>query len=239
MKTEFLFSQGYHGAGPVWTKGRPGVLDTDTAYQVEYEYNDINSVEIAMKKAESDGGVAGIIVSAFDYRYSRELVMARQEWVEEVRDLCKKTGALLILDDVRAGFRLSLSSSWAGMYSVTPDLVCYSKAIANGYALSALVGSEACRQAGAEKVFATGSFWFSSCAMAAALATLEELEKRNVVEELKTVGNMLKNGLEEQGDEVGMKIKVTGPPSMPFLSFDEDQPFNRPRGNLFTEECAR
>ena len=47
-----------------------------------------------------------------------------------------------------------------------------SKAIANGYALSALVGSDCCRS-GAEKVFATGSFWFSAAAQTAALSTLE------------------------------------------------------------------
>ena len=51
--------------------------------------------------------------------------------------------------------------------------VIFKKAIANGYALSALVGSDACRS-GAEKVFATGSFWFSAGAQAAALATLKE-----------------------------------------------------------------
>jgi len=231
--------KGYHGAGPIWTKGRPGVLETDTAYQVEYEYNNLHSVEEALEKAAEDGGVAAVIVSAFDYRYSREMTMASKEWAEGVRALCTKTGALLILDDVRAGFRLSLSSSWSGLYGVTPDLVCYSKAIANGHALSALVGSEDCRQAGAEKVFATGSFWFSSCAIAAGLATLEELENRNAVEELSTVGNMLKKGLVEQSQEVGLKIKVTGPPSMPFLSFDEDQPMSRARGELFTAECAR
>ena len=180
-----------------------------------------------------------MIVSAFDYRYSREMAMASNEWAKGVKDLCTKTGVLLILDDVRAGFRLSLSSSWSGMYGVTPDLVCYSKAIANGHALSALVGSQACRQAGAEKVFATGSFWFSSCAMAAGLATLEQLEKRNAVQELEMVGNMLKEGLERQGKELGLNLKVTGPPSMPFLSFDDDQPFKRPRGDLFTAECAR
>ena len=52
------------------------------------------------------------------------------------------------------------------------------QAISNGHALSALVGSKRCRDHGAEKVFATGSFWFSSAAQAAALATIVQLEKR-------------------------------------------------------------
>ena len=50
--------------------------------------------------------------------------------------------------------------------------LCFWQAIANGYALSALVGSDNCRS-GSEKVFATGSFWFSAAAQAAALTTLK------------------------------------------------------------------
>ena len=61
-------------------------------------------------------------------RYSHEQEMASPGWVAGVRQLCDTTGALLILDDVRAGFRLSLSNSWSALYSVTPDLVCFSKA---------------------------------------------------------------------------------------------------------------
>ena len=121
---------GYHGAGPVWTRGRPGVLESDTAHQLHYEYNNMDSVEEAARRAEDEeggGGVAAVVVSAFDYRYSREQDMATREWAEGVRALCDRTGALLVLDDVRAGFRLALSSSWAGMYGVVPDMVCYSK----------------------------------------------------------------------------------------------------------------
>ena len=101
------------------------------------------------------------------------------------------------------------------------------------------MGSRSCREAGAEKVFATGSFWFSGRAMSAGLATLDQLEKRNAVEELRRAGEGLKAGLEKQGEELGLAVKVTGPPAMPFLSFGEDRPFSRPRGELFTQECAR
>ena len=114
-----------------------------------------------------------MIVSAFDYRFSQDLKMPSEEFVRGVRDICDKNGAMLILDDVRAGFRLSLHGTWHGLFGIKADLLCYSKAIANGYALSALIGSDSCRS-GAEKVFATGSFWFSAAAQAAALATLKE-----------------------------------------------------------------
>ena len=61
--------RGYHGAGPVWSPGRPGVLSSDTASQLEYQYNSLSSLQDAFRRGEERGGVAAVIVSAFDYRY--------------------------------------------------------------------------------------------------------------------------------------------------------------------------
>ena len=47
-KTVLVQPQGYHGAGPVWTKGRPGVLENDTAHQIDYEYNNLESIKSAV-----------------------------------------------------------------------------------------------------------------------------------------------------------------------------------------------
>ena len=179
-----------------------------------------------------------MVVSAFDYRFSRDLEMPSKEFAHGVRDICNETGALLILDDVRAGFRLSLHGSWQGLHGINPDLLCYSKAIANGYALSALLGSESCRP-GAEKVFATGSFWFSAGAQAAALATLDILKEENVIAKIDSVGKLFRSGLLEQAEELGLTIQVSGPSSMPYLTFKGDKPFERPRGMTFSSECCR
>jgi glutamate-1-semialdehyde 2,1-aminomutase len=77
----------------------------------------------------ANGDLAAIVVSAFDYRFSRDLEMPTEEFVKGVRDICDKTGALLILDDVRAGFRISMHGSWHGLYEINVDLLCYSKVL--------------------------------------------------------------------------------------------------------------
>ncbi|GIT33644.1 MAG: hypothetical protein Ct9H300mP3_11750 [Gammaproteobacteria bacterium] len=79
--------------------------------------------------------------------------------------LCKEHGIVLIVDDVRAGFRINLSGSNVA-YGFTPDLICFGKAIANGYPLSALVGNNDLKKA-AEKVYFTGTQFFSAPPMAA------------------------------------------------------------------------
>ena len=239
-KKRFVLRQpsGYHGAGSVWTNGRPGVLSSDTAFQLHYEYNNLESVIAAANTCEAIGDIAAIIVGAFDYRYSRDLILPSPSFANGVRKLCDKIGALLIVDDVRAGFRISNQGSWFGMFGIRCDLLCYSKAISNGYALSALLGSKACREEGAEKVFATGSFWFSSCAQVAAYTTISLIEEENVIKEMRKNGRKLIFGLLKQADEIGLKITVSGPDTMPFVTFDGDVPFDRPRAMTFCKECC-
>ena len=130
-----------------------------------------------MRQAAAEAGddLAGILVSPFkhDAGYDQELV--DPAFARGLRALCDATGAALILDDVRCGFRLHLGSSWEPV-GVDPDLSAWSKAIANGHPLAAVLGNDAFRD-GARQLFVTGSFWFSAVPMAAAIATITALAR--------------------------------------------------------------
>ena len=95
------------------------------------------------------------------------------------RRLCTQAGAALVLDEVRTGMRLHLSGSWEPL-GIRPDLCAWSKAIANGYALAAVTGTDALRDA-AGRIFTTGSFWAGSVVMAAGLATLAVARRDGLV----------------------------------------------------------
>src|SRR5690606_4247029 len=110
-----------------------------------------------------------------------------------VRQECTRAGAVLILDDVRAGFRLDVAGSWERL-GVQPDLSAYSKAIANGYPLSAITGSDSLRDA-ATRVYVTGSFWFSGAPMAAAVATIRQLRDTDAMSLIERAGIQLREGL--------------------------------------------
>ena len=150
-----------------------------------------------------------------------------------MRKLCDQTGAALILDDVRAGFRLDLGGSWQTV-GVKPDLAAYSKAIANGYTLAAVTGCEKFREA-ASAVYMTGSFWCGAASMAAALKTLEIFERDNTIERIATLGQRLRDGLEAQAKSHGMVLKQTGPAQMPTVLFAGDVDVEK--GRLFTAEA--
>jgi glutamate-1-semialdehyde 2,1-aminomutase len=145
---------------------------------------------------------------------------------------------VLALDDVRAGFRLHLGGSWEPL-GVRPDVSAYSKAIANGYPLAAVLGRDSLREA-AQQVFATGSFWFAAVPMAAALATLEALEAEGGIERMRRAGTRLRDGLGRQARAHGLRIVQSGPVQLPFLTFAADTAAGTfDRANVFTGEAAR
>ena len=92
-------------------------------------------------------------------------------YARRARELCDQTGALLVVDDVRAGFRVARDCSWSAI-GVQPDLSTWGKCIANGHPISALLGNDKARAAAAS-IYVTGSFWFAGAAMAAGIETLQ------------------------------------------------------------------
>ena len=139
---------------------------------------------------------------------------------------------------MRAGFRLHLGGSWEP-FGVRPDLSAYSKAIANGYPLAAVLGRDSLRDA-AQQVFVTGSFWFAAVPMAAALATLEALEAERGIERMARAGAILREGLARQAHAHGLRVTQSGPVQLPFLTFAADVAAGTfDRANVFTGEAAR
>src|SRR5580658_9675810 len=225
-RTKILVARGaYHGAAP-WCTPRPaGTTPADRANLGYYTFNDLASVHQAAAEAGDD--LAGIMVSPFkhDAGYDQELV--DPAFARGLRALCDATGAALILDDVRCGFRLALGSSWEPI-GVDPDLSAWSKAIANGYPLAAVLGNDRFR-AGASDIFVTGSFWFSAVPMAAAIATIKALGDEGAIEAMKRAGTALRDGICSQAASWGLEVNYTGPVQMPYLTFagDEDYALGR------------
>ena len=223
----------YHGAAPWCTPRLAGVTTADRANLGHYRFNDLESVAAAAAAIGPD--LAAIVASPFkhDAGYDQELV--DPAFARGLRELCDETGAALILDDVRCGFRLHLGSSWEPI-GVLPDLSAWSKAIANGHPLAAVVGSDRFRDAAAS-IFVTGSFWFSAGAMAAAIATISALGDEGAIETMDRVGTALRAGIIEQASRRGLEISYTGPAAMPYLTFAGDR--DHELGGVFAAAAIR
>jgi glutamate-1-semialdehyde 2,1-aminomutase len=218
----------YHGSAPWCTPWPGGTTAEDRVHQIDYIYNDVASLHAAAEQGSGD--LAGILVSAFrhDARYAQELPTG--EFAAATRALADRCNAPLILDDVRAGFRIDLGGSWEPL-GVRPDLSAFSKALGNGYPIAAITGNEALREA-AQQIFVTGSFWCGAEPMAAAVATLDKLHRVDAVAQMTRIGGLLRDGLQAQANRLGLELRQTGPAQLPIVLFDDDPDFAK--GNLFT-----
>jgi glutamate-1-semialdehyde 2,1-aminomutase len=211
----------YHGAAPWCTPMPAGVIDEDRAHIHTYEYNNIESLEAAVKAAGDD--LAGIFAAPFKHDAFIDQALPDPAYAKRAREICDQTGALLIVDDIRAGFRLTRDCSWE-LIGVRPDLSTWGKSFANGLPISALLGSDKARD-GAGSIYATGSFWFSAVPMVAAIETLKILKESDYLEHMIELGEALRTGLADAAESAGIGFRQTGPVQMPLFLFDEDPDF--------------
>ncbi len=208
----------YHGAAPWCTPLPSGTVDEARAHLLHFAYGDLTSLAKAADAAGDD--LAAVLVTPFRHDALHDQTEPDAGFARGVRALCDARGALLLMDEVRAGLRLAFGGSWSG-FGVEPDLAAWGKSLANGHPIAALTGGERVREA-ASRVYLTGSFWFQAAPMAAALVTLDELAAAPYVEELERLGRRLREGWQQQADRHGVGIRQTGPVQMPLLLFDDD-----------------
>ncbi|MBZ9676503.1 aminotransferase class III-fold pyridoxal phosphate-dependent enzyme [Mesorhizobium sp. ES1-1] len=208
----------YHGSQPWCTPNRTGIVDDDRRNIITYEYNNIETLEAAVRQA--DGDLAGIFATPFRHEVFSDQMIPSVEFAQAVRKICDAQDVALIVDDVRAGFRLARDCSWS-ILGVQPDISCWGKAIANGHPISSMVGSHRF-YAAARSIFATGSFWFSAVPMAAGVETLRLIRETRYLEQTVELGDRLRAGLHEQAAAFGFSLRQTGPSQMPQILFHED-----------------
>jgi glutamate-1-semialdehyde 2,1-aminomutase len=212
----------YHGSAPWATFRMEGTTPGDRANVHYYEFNDTASVERAIEQAGAQD-IAAIIVSPFKHHAGFDQEMVDPAFARRLRELCDELGAALVMDEVRSGFRLNHGGSWEPL-GVDPDLSAWSKGIANGYPIAAILGKAPYAEA-ASRIFVTGSFWFQAVPMAAAIATINALQDEDAVGTMERIGTRLRDGFDQLAREVGVPICQTGPVQMPNLSFPGDQEF--------------
>lgn len=210
----------YHGIGG-WAlpPESPGTTSADHANTVFFTYNDLDTVEAAVAAAGEEQ-IAAIVCTPHRHHVFVDQEPADPEFARGVREICDRVGAMLVIDDVRCGARIDLRGGWA-VHGVRPDLSAWSKSMANGYPLAALFGTEELAEA-ASQITATGSFWYAAAPMAAALVTIRVLKETDGIAKMRASGERLQQGLRAQATRHGFSARVTGPPQMPLLLFDED-----------------
>lgn len=170
-------------------------------------FNDVE--ELAQTIQDHGDTLAAVILEPIPHNIG--CVMPRPEFLKTLRELTRQKGIVLIFDEVITGFRHSLGG-YQKIAGVTPDLTTMGKAIANGFPLAALAGRadlmEHCRPGG--DVFYAGTFNAHPMNVAAALATVEILERPESYAHLFALGDRIRAGLAEIARRHGVTATVAG-----------------------------
>ena len=206
-----ILKWGYNGWHD-WTAPRPaGISPSTAADTLHFKYNSIDSIAEAF--ARHPGQIACVILMTYDVE------PVADGFLHQARDLAHREGALFILDEMRSGFRIALGGAQE-YFGIEADLATYSKAMANGYVISAVTGKRDIMQ-GLAQTHMSSTFYANPPEMAAALATIDILEAERVPARLWTLGRRFQEGLRRVITDSGLPAEVVGYPVAPFLLFDD------------------
>lgn len=165
-----------------------------------FPYNDLDALEEKLKTEK----FACVIMEPV------ALEMPKEGFLEGVRELCTKYGALLIFDEIVTGFRFGLGGAQE-YFGVTPDLATFGKAMGNGMPINALVGKYEYMQE-LNHVFFSATFGGEAVSIAAAIETIKELKESDgeVFSHTWGQGARLKSAFETYSKKNGLKLKVRG-----------------------------
>ncbi len=206
---------------------------------LKFNYNDIQSCRDLFERYS--GKIACFLLEPISF------ISPQNDFLSELKSLCEKNGALLIFDEVVSGFRFSLGGVQE-MVGVTPHLSAFGKGMANGFSVSALVGQTEFMRLGGidheeERVFLLSTTHGGEThSLAAAIATIDEIEKNNAIEHFWTVGEKLSNGVDKIALDVGAQsyVKVGGYSVKPSFSFyDETGVPSMAARTLFLQETIK
>ncbi|MFB3924422.1 MAG: aminotransferase class III-fold pyridoxal phosphate-dependent enzyme [Syntrophales bacterium] len=226
---------GYHGWQDWYigtTSRNKGVPEAVRGLTLPFEYNQLDGLESIF--ARHPGNVAAVIMEPVG------VVMPEDGFLQGVKDLAAREGALLIFDEVVTGFRLAPGGAQE-YFGVTPDLACFGKAMANGYPLSAITGRRDIMKL-FEEVFFSFTFGGETLSLAASLATLTELKEKNVTAHLWEQGRKLQDGYRILAREFGLSkfTNCSGLPPRTVITFkDETGMESLPLKSLFQQECLK
>ena len=168
----------------------------------EIPFNDIAAVD----EAVTDDVAAVVVEPVIDGP-------PNDVWLEALRDACDRKGALLVFDEIKTGFRVSIPG-WCGQSSVRPDVLVLGKSLANGFPLSAVLSTDAIMEA-LDHTWISSTLATETVAMAAANAVLDVHEHSSPLEQIRERGEQLVSGLEKLG------LTVRGIPQMCYPEFGD------------------
>jgi glutamate-1-semialdehyde 2,1-aminomutase len=175
-----------------------------------FTVNDINSLRNKIRGNEKN--IAAIVIEPARGE------SAPKDYLMELKELSEEIGAVLIFDEITSGFRLCAGGIHR-IYGISPHLAVFAKSLANGYAMSAVIGTERVMQS-AQTTFISSTNWTERVGPVAALATIKKYCQLNVHTHIKLMGCYMKEAWKKAALKYGFKITINGLDSLPSFIFE-------------------
>ena len=189
------------------SKGVPRAL-TGTA--LPFQYNQIDQLEKLIKDNKGE-------IAAIKMEVSRN-TGPKDNFLQKVRDLASQNNIVLIFDECTSGFRETFGNNHK-KYDVQPDMAIFGKAMGNGYAVTACIGEQEVMQA-AQQTFISSTFWTERIGSAAALKTLEVMEREKSWEYITEKGNHISSQWKILAEKYELDINTWGIPALSGFTFN-------------------
>jgi glutamate-1-semialdehyde 2,1-aminomutase len=228
----FLVKAG-SGVATLGLPDSPGVPLSVAANTLTVPYNDAGALEIMF--GENRDEIAAVIIEPVVGNMG--CVAPQEGYLQEVRELCTKYGALLIFDEVMTGFRLARGGAQE-RFGVMPDITTLGKIIGGGLPVGAYGASKDLMNniAPAGMIYQAGTLSGNPLAMTAGLATLKRLRDNSIYDQLETRGAQLENGLRQAAAENGFAVTINRVGSMITLFFSDEPVYNWETANKSDRE---
>ena len=206
------------GVATLGIPGSPGVPEDVARHTLSLPYNDVNAIKQVMDEKGSQ--VACVIIEPVAGNMG--LVPPQPGFLQTLRELTEKNGTLLIFDEVMTGFRVAYGGAQT-LYGITPDLTCFGKVIGGGLPVGAYGGQKDIMSQVAPQgsVYQAGTLSGNPIAMAAGIATLEQLKKEGFYETLAENSKRLVTGLAGAAQKAGIAARADNVGSMLGLFFTD------------------
>jgi len=179
-----------------------------------FRYNQMDELEKII--SEHGGELAAIVLEPI------RSIAPEAGFLEGAKALADNSGAVLIFDEISAGFRLCTGGAHLNL-GVIPDIAVFSKAMGNGYPISAVIGKADVMQS-AQDTFISSTNWTERTGPVAAIATIKKFKAVDAARHLMQLGEMVQKGWTALSVKHGVKIDVSGIPPMSHFSFSANQP---------------
>lgn len=205
---DIVVLSGYHGMHD-WsigtTENNRGVPSDVCNLTKTFEYNNAESLNELFDMYPNQ--IAAVILEPIQANGPKD------NFLEEIKEITHKNGAILIFDEVVSGFRYALGGA-SELYGIVPDMASFGKGMGNGLPISAIAGKKEIMKLIEEGIFVSTTFGGEALSLAGSLAALEILSQDGIYERIWELGSMMRDGLQNLIDEFELNdvIFVSGLP---------------------------